>query len=79
MEVVEGAGRSVVVVDDEVVVSTVAPEDVAVDGDLDDGPELEHAAPNAIDAVRSAIAADLRLCAKRKTLTGRPVSGRRRG
>ena len=71
MDVVEGAGGSVVVVDAEVVVATVAPEDVAVDAvlgaaDLDDGPELEHAAPNASDTATSAAAAE-------------PVSGRLRG
>jgi hypothetical protein len=83
-EVVDGAGGSVVVVDEEVVVATVATEDFGVDAvlgavDLDDGPELEHAAPKAIDAVRSAIAADLRLRTTHNASTGGPVSGRLRG
>jgi len=61
MDVVEGAGGSVVV-DDDVVVATGARVDAVVGAAaLADGPEPEHAAPNAIDAVTSAMATVLRL------------------
>ena len=48
IDVVDGAGGSVVVVDDDVVVVGADAEVGAAA--LGDGPELEHAAPNAIDA-----------------------------
>src|SRR5260221_9111400 len=52
IDVVDGAGGRVVVVDDDVVVVVVVVGAAA----LGAGPELEHAAPNAIDATTSVTA-----------------------
>jgi hypothetical protein len=57
-DVVDGAGGSVVV---EVVERVVAGAGAAVVGESDDGFELEHAAPNPIDAATSATTIDRRL------------------